>query len=357
MPRKSNPTESVCGPYRHGQKWRVVLRGRDGSQVAESFATEGEAKAHKRAVERQLAKQQALTVLEALDRYEEHQLKAAHLKVRSVATTRLRLVEFFKPELETLMPSLGEKDIQRLYGRYQQNRAVATHKGALAQAKTFLTWAVDQRIIPTNPAIAVKGVGRKKRGKKQLRLDEAKKWLAKALELGREWPGAGAATLSLVMGMRASEIANLKVRDLDAGGTLLVIEEAKTQAGNRTLEVPEVLRPLLLRYVRGKRREAPLFGVTRYVVSWWAKGICSRAGVPVVCAHGLRGTHASLAVIAGATSHQVVGALGHESFEMTRNHYLANNAIDVAQGRNAEQKLVMETRNKITNGVSSQPSA
>jgi len=95
------------------------------------------------------------------------------------------------------------------------------------------------------------------------------------------------------------------------------------------------------------------FGVTRQQNGLVGEGdlhSCWRT-VPVVCAHGLRGTHASLAVMAGATSHQVFGALNHESFEVTRNHYLINHAIEVAQIRNAERLLERYARIKFPRAV------
>ena len=54
-----------------------------------------------------------------------------------------------------------------------------------------------------------------------------------------------AAMMSLLMGMRASEIVSRIVRDLDDEGRLLWIPETKTEAGKRTLPVPEVLQPYL----------------------------------------------------------------------------------------------------------------
>jgi integrase len=72
--------------------------------------------------------------------------------------------------------------------------------------------------------------------------------------------GAVAALLALVMGMRANEIVSRVVRDLDDDGKLLWIPDSKTEAGRRTLQVPELLRPLLKALAEGKSPEAKLFG-------------------------------------------------------------------------------------------------
>jgi hypothetical protein len=42
--------------------------------------------------------------------------------------------------------------------------------------------------------------------------------------------------MALLFGMRASEITDLPVRDLDAGGTVIRIAHAKSQAGIRALQ-------------------------------------------------------------------------------------------------------------------------
>jgi hypothetical protein len=49
-------------------------------------------------------------------------------------------------------------------------------------------------------------LGKRRRGKPQLTTDEARKFLATALELAAEDEGAIAAAMALLMGMRASEI-------------------------------------------------------------------------------------------------------------------------------------------------------
>ncbi len=86
-------------------------------------------------------------------------------------------------------------------------------------------------------------------------------------------------------------------RDLDDDGKLLWIPDSKTEAGRRTLQVPELLRPLLKGLAEGKSPEAKLFGHHwRDWVRKWVKRICEAAGVPKVTAHGMRGLHSTLAV-------------------------------------------------------------
>ena len=113
--------------------------------------------------------------------------------------------------------------------------SVDSHRTILAAAKTFLRWcsAKPRRWISRSPVEEVQGVGKRKHGKPQLRIDEARRWVGKATELaGRGESGAVAALVSLLMGMRAYEIVTRVVRDLDDGGRLLWIPDRRPRRGS-----------------------------------------------------------------------------------------------------------------------------
>lgn len=177
------------------------------------------------------------------------------------------------------------------------------------------------------------GEGRRRHGKPQLRIDEARRWTAKALELAAAGEaGAVAAMMALLMNMRCSEIISRVARDVDDSARVLWITVSKTEAGRRTFEVPGVLVPHLRRVAEGKKAEALLFG--RHWRDWpraWVKRICDLAGVPRVCAHAMRGAHASLATERGVTAHAVAAALDHESETTTLRSYATPAAV--ATGR------------------------
>jgi len=94
---------------------------------------------------------------------------------------------------------------------------------------------------------------------------------------------------------------------------------------------------------RGKEPGDRLFDPTanRHWVLRAVQRICRAAGVPKVPAHGLQGTHATLAVGAGATSHLVAAALGHESFTTTARHYARPDAIESAQQERVLEKFTV----------------
>jgi integrase len=219
--------------------------------------------------------------------------------------------------------------------------AVDTHRNILAEAKTFLQWCVNAGWLRSDPAERLKGVGKRKHGKPRLRVDEARKWIAKAKELAHGGDvGAVAAMMSLLMGMRATEIIERVGRDVDDEGTLLWITKAKTDAGRRNLQIPWMLQPHLRKLKNDIEPDALIFG--HHYRDWPRENvqrICRLAQVPTVTAHGMRGLHASLAVDSGVTAPVVASALGHESFSTTQQSYAKQGAIDGAKQKRALRLL------------------
>ena len=154
--------------------------------------------------------------------------------------------------------------------------------------------------------------------------------------------------MALMLGMRASEVLCRIVRDLDDSGRVLWITRGKTDNARRRLNVPEVLRPLLLRCAEGKSPDEFLFGCSPVhpdkplTDAWlWTRiqRLCKEAGVPRISTHSLRGLHSTLALEAGATSSAVAAALGHGSFQITAKHYAAPGTVDRVRSRVVEETL------------------
>lgn len=335
--------DGVYGPYRHRNKWRLCVR-EGGAENFFSYGSEEEAQRVKRAYARKLATKAGQTVGEALTEYEKH-LQAKGNKPGSVATTLARLRRFFA-DLDNPIRALTPKGVAALYGDLVGEQKPDTHRNTLAEARTFFRWAVKRGIVPADLTIDLQGQGRRSRGKDQLRIDEARLWMARALELaGQGEAGAVAALVSLLMGLRAGEIVAREVRDLDDRGRILWIPDSKTSAGRRVVEVPAVLRPHLLALTEGKGREAPLFG--SHWRDWpreWVQRICRMVSVPVVTAHGMRGLHASLATAAGVSGHAVAASLGHESPAVTMAHYADRSSQAAAQVRQVTDRLAGHER-------------
>lgn len=339
----------VLGPYRDKERndWRVVLiepsEGEErGARSSQRFAREEEAHQWIAKLEEELKLEGPITVEVALKEYEEYK-RAKGNKAGTIATTRDRLESMCAVHGERKLSRIAELPARAgdIYAALASRVSVDTHRNALGEARTFGKWCVKRGYLRRNPWAEVEAVGARSAGKLQLRVDEARRWLAKAVELAEGGDeGAVAAMMTLLMGLRASEVVDRVGRDVDDGGALLWIDRAKTKSGRRVVEVPAVLRDHL---ARRARRDAlaseALFPHDRHWVRASVKRICRLAGVPEVGAHAMRGAHASLAMQAGASSHLVAASLGHASPAVTLKHYAEPGAV--ADGRNKRALQVL----------------
>ncbi len=341
----------VLGPYPNRSGFRLVVL--DGaSRRAVTAKTLPAALALKDELSRALDEQAAQAIGTALAEYAEHLIR-----VRGVAEKTARHVERtltrFLPAAESLGAITAERaaaiykaETERISSRGQPV-AADSHRLMLNRARSFFTWAREQGLVRRNPFEAVKPVGRRRSGKPQLRIDEARKFMAVALQKAQAGDTlAVGVLLMLLLGLRASEVLQRPVRDLDDGGRILWISRGKTANARRRLQVPEVLQPLLRQLAQGRAPTAWLFGTTRsgrpkHLEYLWSKvhALCQAAGVPVVCAHSLRGLHSTLALEAGATANLVAAALGHGSFAITARHYANPDTLLSAQARRVGSAL------------------
>ena len=239
-----------------------------------------------------------------------------------------------------------------------QPPTAATHRFYLKLAKGLFRWAVGKGYLSESPFANIKPVGRPNRGKKQLRFDEAERFISTAFQLFDEQQDtmALAAVTALLLGCRASEVLHLRVRDLDCGGTKLWVAardgdyRGKTENAARDPDVPEVLRPRLLKLTADRAADAYMFGLGatgkprgRQLLHPTVQRLCVAAGVPVVCPHSLRGVWATAGVRSGALSHAVAAALGHGSFAVTAKHYVKPGALDGTRTERLVQMLDLDT--------------
>jgi integrase len=351
--------ERIYGPYPHRRGFKVVVVDGTGKRTTQTFPSEGEAQDAADAARAELAGRQ---VSEAIEAYLAAG-RARELRESSLASTGTRLrvlfgVDVAKGHTGGLLAAITPRRAARLVDAMgaatvtgsarwprHQPRSVAYRRGALAEAGTFARWCVKRGWLPADPFAGLKVEGRVRRGKRQLTIEQARVFGAKCLELvGAGDETALAALLALVEGCRASEITDREVKDVDDGGGILWIPLAKTDAGRRRLEVPPYLQAPLLKLCRdafGRRRPptARVFGaervkeVDRHWLGYHVHRLCGLAGVPEVCPQSLRGLHATLATLAGRTSHDVAAALGHTSPTVTERHYTDDDALATSAGR------------------------
>jgi integrase len=264
-----------------------------------------------------------------------------HMKLKGRKPRTIRLVETAIARmvpLDTRVDAVGVTAARRMYAAISTGPdayAPDTHHLSLRYAR--LLW---DRIGGVNPWEHVERVGVSTVGKAQLTMDESRKLVTTCLTDGR--PIATATLLCLLLALRAGEVVALVGRDIDDGGRLLHVWRGKTRRARRSLEVPAALQAPLLELARQAGPDGRLFPRSLAWVGYAVETMCDLAGVPVVCPHGLRGTHATLAASAGVTAHVVANALGHAGPAVTRRHYLAPGTEDAATAATLGTRLVTE---------------
>lgn len=262
----------------------------------------------------------------------------------TVETSMRRARMFLEPSLGAEVRTLTPQRCAALYKRLRGLYSVQSHHMSLSATKRFLRWCVAQGLLPSDPSVKIKRVGKARRGKPKLRVTESRALVDTALaeaEKGDE--SAVAVMIALVLGRRASETKDVEVRDVDDGGALLWVADAKTEAGKVVIEIPLVMRPLLngLVAVRRAAKEVRLFpGRSRYWLYYHTHRLCRLAGVPEVCPQGLRGTHATLAQETGASAELVTRAMGWTSIAVGERHYFADGTTDRVRAGRAATRLL-----------------
>lgn len=346
--------ERALGPYPYRGRWRIFEVAADGKRTSVYFEKESEAKGYVKAFNEEVEHPE-LDTDSARKLYLEHLAITKGNEDTSLKTTESRLKQFF-PDAIPLW-ALSTKRCQRLYDDLQKRiskrtkkpPAVDTHRNARSEAQTFLGWCCHRkrRWIRTNPLADVEGVGRRRKGKKQLKLGTARIWYRKALDLANGGDeGAIAALFSIMLGMRATEIVTRRVHDLDTDREecdLIWIprRDTKSDAGERTLELRDPLRTLVVALTEGKDHTAPLFYTLRsksglHDRDWvcaQVERICTLAGVDIVTTHGMRGLFGTIAVGEGLATELVAKTLGHEDTRTTMESYVDQKAAERAASR------------------------
>lgn len=345
----------VLGPYPR-ERWErqdegpftVVVFDGEGGRSDPEFATKKEVEDFLEDLNKLWSRLDAITVEAALTQYRQH-LEEKGTKAGSADETLRRLRLFFSRP-ERLISSLTKDECERYYvqrdadskiiGGFVHGRSVDYHRNTLIEARSFLRWCVGRGWLRENPLEHIQGIGRRSKGKAQLTADESYRFMFAGLWMANAGDtGALGAVCLLLMGLRQSEVWKRRVRDLDRGGTVLRIEDAKTKAGERVVRVPELLQPYMVELGRGRLPLAPLFAAedgghhTKAWLRFAVARVCTAAGVPRVTPHGLRGTFASLGEREHVASDVVARAIGHAGMSAYGNYAQADAVQSAASER------------------------
>lgn len=333
----------VLGPYveQHGEKerFRLILKS-SGRRKSLFYLTLAEARRAKARLEKEAFQLDEKPVEALIEEYIQYVGEYEGYRERTKRNERQRLLHFFgSPMRELRLSTVTANRAEQMYLSHSQRLGYntgrplspTTHRADLRILKRFGDWAQRSGHIAKSPFTSVQPIGRDRTGKVQLRMDELDRWLQVAWQSVQAGDTlALVAMLCLWRGLRVSEVLGRVVRDLDEDGAVLVIEGAKTRAGNRRVDVPPFLRPFVQSLRAGQAPTAWLFRQLRNPgkarrqgsVHQRVRAICRRAGVPAICTHSLRGTNATLKVQAGASEDYVARSIGHTSFGTTLRHYV-----------------------------------
>lgn len=341
----------ILGPYersdRRGQYYCFAIddQGRKAIEplaAQNAQAAQDEVEALRARLVPVLSLPREITVEAAITDYETYLREVKGNKAASIATTLFRLRRFFwRGDLE--LKRITAAWCEKRYIELCQGQAVDTHRNTLAEARTWLRWcaAKPRGWLRGMPLAEVKGQGRRRHGKPQLRIDEARAWRDTAYKLAEGGDeGALAALLALELGLRAGEIVTRVARDVDDGGAVLWIDDAegwtpKSDKSRRARPVPPRLAVLLRDQKKTRLPLTPLFRAPRaadgrHDTAWiraQVKRICGLAQVPEVCAHAQRGLRATLDTLAGMDLRAVADVLGHaDSGRTAERSYVAPEA-------------------------------
>lgn len=363
----------ILGPYveQHGGKERYrLIRKLSGRRKSLFFPTLAKARRAKARLEKEASRLDEKPVEELITEYVRYVGEYGGYRETTKATVQHRLRVFFSgPATEMRLSTLTEQRAGELYRSHAQRLgqttgrplSPTTHRGDLRILKRFGSWAQEAGHVDQSPFAHVAPIGRDRAGKPQLRMDELDRWLQVAWEDVRDGKNSAlAAMLCLWRGLRISEVLDRVVRDIDEGGSVLVIERAKTRAGNRRVEIPEFLRGYVQRLCEGRAPGDWLFrhGLdpsrrqSKQLVHKRVRSICRRAGVPAICTHSLRGMNATLKVQAGASEDYVARSIGHTSFALTLRHY-----VDPAVKAAVDDQRVDAALAKVSAAARGQPTA
>ena len=345
LPMRRREPARVLGPYLQDQQWRVIhidARGRRKSYVV---ASKQEAR---RLIVKLRADLDARTVQATLELWVQARLRAGDAAPTTIAEQVARIRTLLGPVMDLRLTEVTERKAQALYQRITTQPSpktgkplqAATHRFYLSIAQFLWRWAQKQGLVQDNPWAEVEPVGRISAGKPQLRPAEARRFAAVAEAEAEAGSGLALAALCcLSLGLRASEALQLAARDIDAEGGEVYVSGTKTAAARRRLKLPANLAVLLGRAAAARPPMERLCTATRQSLHDKVIALCARAGVPRVCVHGLRGTHASLAVSGGASVEAVARVLGHTSTKMTLGHYVSEEAATAARVAAVEAQL------------------
>jgi hypothetical protein len=258
----------ILGPYREGNKWRVITIGVKGrrSQIARSEAEAHLLKRHLMAALSPVVPiPTRLWLFAALREYEAHlqRQRSRQTLARTMCTLRAFLPEQQSP-LSAITPRIarelarfehpGTRRIRRCY-------AASTRRAVLGHVRRFYDWTLQRRYISENPFVGVAPTGLVGTATRRPYADELPRFAAAALcEADGGDTSALGALLLVTANLRSVQVLRLRVGDIDLEGPRLQLAQP---GGPTWRSLPSSLVPTLRAVIESRHPSELLLGTGR----------------------------------------------------------------------------------------------
>ncbi|MFC1914982.1 tyrosine-type recombinase/integrase, partial [Chloroflexota bacterium] len=126
--------------------------------------------------------------------------------------------------------------------------------------------------------------------------------------------------LAIHTGLRRSELASLKVGDIDLERQVLVVRQGKGSK-DRIIPISKSTSEKLAEFIKGKNKKEGLFGLAPASISGKIRTFANKAGVKLHT-HSLRDYFATSLSEKGATIREIQSLLGHSNLTHTERYTL-----------------------------------
>lgn len=268
--------------------------------------------------------------------------------VRDVTLRKYETAEAWVREIapDLKLGDFNRTEYQRLLNVYAESHEHQTVVDFHHLVKASVLDAVDEGYIPRDPTRKAVMKGCSPRSKKPKYLDQFELHsLLNDLRLdGMPYDNWDWLILLIAKtGLRFAEALGLTPEDIDLTRQAVNVNKTwdyksgggfaptKNKSSNRKVSIDWTLVTQFATFAKQMQPDRPLFvrydgGVPRAVYNSTANDVlrrhCERAGIPVITIHGLRHTHASVMLYAGASIASVSRRLGHSSMTTTQKVYL-----------------------------------
>jgi integrase len=263
--------------------------------------------------------------------------KRASNKPRTLKSREQWIRSSLAPILDRPPKGLDPALIATTLQQWADKKKPSTARCVIQECKALWTWMAEEDYIITQPwehkllRRLPKRYPKKGIVLPQHKGDDTKKLYEFLLPRAKAEPRGRAtvALLGLTMGFRVGEVLSMVAGVVDGGGHWLWVEDAKTEAGQRPVEVPSPLVEIIRAAAQGLAADDRIWAFRYGQIYHSVKKFCRQAGVRRETGmQALRRTNTTLRVLGGQNPDTIIKAIGHTQFSMTRGHYIEPGTLE-----------------------------